>query len=186
MFVAITGGLFALIWRGFALKQTLHNRHKGDRAATKSAIESRFLIPRLADLVFQISSSIPPHDPENEDSETYRHRVLLELQRVARISDIEDVSEYHSDYAAVTDLEHSMGRWGSTSAWAGLAALPGVVYLGLSMAWTDMPVSATLQWGSAILVGIGVTAIALSRLQERQLGNELIDLYQRYELPGED
>jgi hypothetical protein len=74
-----------------------------------------------------------------------------------------------------------MGRWGRRAGWAGVVSLPGIVYLGGVFTWTDMPVSTPLRTIAAVLATAGLTAIALSWLQERQLGDELIDIHEKYE-----
>lgn len=186
VFVVIGGGLLAMIRRGFELKQNLHEQRKSERAATKAAIESHFLVPRLAELVVQITTAIAPYDPGNEDQDEYQYRVLLQLEKATQISDIDEVTQLHSDYADISELEKSMGRWGKREAWAALFALPGVAYWAFVLSWSDMPESETLQFMAGILALTALITFGFCRLQERRVGDLLVDLYQNYEITTND
>lgn len=183
---ALVGLLLGVIRRGFELKQTLHEKRKADRAETRSAIETQHLVPKLADIVVQVATSIPPYDPDTETEDEYRYRVVLQLEQVAQITDVEDVTRFHSDHAALTDLERSAGRLGKRSAWAAILAMPGIVYWGFVMSWTDMPESTAFRIIAAVLAIGGLAAVALSWLQEKRQTDDLIDIYQKYELVGDD
>lgn len=186
VFVVIGGGLLAIVRRGFELKQTLHDQRKSERAATKATIESQYLVPRLAELVGQITTAIAAYDAENETEDEYRYRVRLQLEQVARISDVDDVTRLHADYSDVTDLEQSIGRWGKRGAWSAILALPGVTYWGFVLSWGDMPESPMLRLAAGILALTALIALGFCRFQERRVGDALIDLYQRYEIPNDD
>lgn len=172
-----------MIRRGFELKQNLHDQRKSERAATKAAIESNFLVPRLAELVVQITTAIAPYEPENEDQEEYEYRVRLQLEKATQISDVDEVTKLHSDYADISDLEKLMGRWGKREAWAAMFSLPGLAYWALVLSWSDMPESETLQLVAGILALTALIAFGFCRLQERRVGDLLVDLYQKYEIP---
>lgn len=186
VFMVIGGGLLAIIRRGFELKQALHDQRKTERAETKAAIESHFLIPRLAELVTQVATAISPFDPDSESEEEYRYRTRIQLEKATRATDVEEVTRLHADYADITILELSMGKWGKRGAWAAILALPGLAYWGFVLSWADMPASDTLQLMAGILALTAMIALAFCRIQERRVGDLLIDLYQKYEIPNDE
>lgn len=179
--VILGAGALAAVRRGFSSREALNERFKGQQAQARAGLEANHVLPRLTQLVMDVTLPLPADTFVERTDEDIAGLVASQLRATGFRPQLTELQRLASDDTSIDSHYNRAHTFGRGKAWSGVGFFPGLLVVGTDIALDGFELEPALVICGWVALGLATLALGVFWSFETHEKNALVSVCERYE-----